>query len=101
MPDIAMILMARKVFKITHDPARLLVTLLDGRPHGRDGLYDVLYGNRSDGPEIKILDVYVSRLRRSLGAYGITIELLWGFGYQMTAENGAKVLALISPDAKP
>ena len=47
-----------------------------------------LYGGR-DEPEMKIIDVFICKLRRKLneaGAPGI-IETIWGRGYMIAAEG--------------
>lgn len=38
-----------------------------------------------DEPELKIIDVFVSRLRKKLSGTGIEIFTQWGVGYRMTA----------------
>lgn len=37
-----------------------------------------------DEPEIKIIDVFVCKVRKKLRPFGINIETVWGVGYRMT-----------------
>lgn len=48
-----------------------------------------------DEPEIKIVDVFVCKLRKKLKPYGIEIETLWGQGYRMTPESKAIAAPLL------
>lgn len=43
-----------------------------------------------DEPEIKIVDVFVCKLRRKLVPFGITIHTRWGEGYYLDAETRAR-----------
>jgi hypothetical protein len=45
-------------------------------------------------PDLKILDVHVSRIRRKLAKFDITIDTQYGSGWSMTAENRAKLQGL-------
>ncbi len=60
----------------------LLVTLAEagGTPVSKDRLLDQLYGAGS-GTDDKVIEVYVSRLRKRLAEYGITIRVHRGIGY--------------------
>jgi two-component system cell cycle response regulator CtrA len=51
-----------------------------------------LYGNfGKDEAEIKIVDVFICKLRRKLKPFGIEIKTVWGQGYMLTAETRAKL----------
>lgn len=62
----------------------------------RPKLYTLLYGARPecDQPAIKLLDVWVSKVRRYLTPFGIMIDHQDGAGWFMTEENKAKLAAL-------
>jgi two-component system cell cycle response regulator CtrA len=49
----------------------------------RAQIWNYLYSDRLDGPDEKIIDVYISKLRRKLTPVGIEIVTLWGIGYAM------------------
>jgi hypothetical protein len=46
----------------------------------REFLLSAAYGGR-DEPDIKILDVFVTKLRAKLGVHRVAIETVWGRGY--------------------
>jgi len=46
----------------------------------REFLLNLVYGGR-DEPDIKILDVFVTKLRAKLGLHRRAIETVWGRGY--------------------
>jgi hypothetical protein len=46
----------------------------------REFLLNLVYGGR-DEPDIKILDVFVTKLRAKLGPHRHAIETVWGRGY--------------------
>lgn len=46
-------------------------------------------GNKA--PEIKIVDVYICKMRKKLEPFGIVIETVWGRGYNLDANNRSKV----------
>jgi len=49
----------------------------------RYALYDHLYSLKPecDWPDVKVVDVYVHKIRRKLRALGIEIRTHWGVGY--------------------
>ena len=60
-------------------------------------LLTAVYGGRPDGdaPEIKIIDVFVCKLRRKLSAFGIKVETVWGVWYRLPADMKARAEVLI------
>lgn len=59
----------------------------DGR--SKDQIMHALYADRmtDETPEPKIVDVYICKLRAKLGRYDLTIETLWGRGYQLSLKT--------------
>lgn len=66
----------------------------------KQALYSLLYGARPNGPDVKILDVFISKLRKHLIGTGIEIQTIWARGYQLSAGSHEIVArALVkSPD---
>jgi DNA-binding response OmpR family regulator len=60
----------------------------------KDHAYTVLYGMHENPPLEKILDVYISKLRKKLRALNIQIETAWGRGWYIEPAERAKALAL-------
>lgn len=62
-----------------------------GRTQSKEMLLSALYTRIDDEPEIKIIDVFVCKLRSKLAAVhpdaGKTIETVWGRGYQMCSPH--------------
>jgi two-component system OmpR family response regulator len=63
---------------------RLLMA--EGRLVSKQGLLDSLYGTGADVDE-PVVEVYVSRLRKRLFAYDVTISVKRGLGYMMQAAS--------------
>ncbi|MHB2265837.1 winged helix-turn-helix domain-containing protein [Aliihoeflea sp. PC F10.4] len=53
-----------------------------GRLVTRQSLLEELYQLEAHEPEIKIVDVYVCKIRRKLKPLGLTILTEWGKGYR-------------------
>jgi len=71
----------RRYFNLTETEGRILALMSDGRVRDKNSLLTLAYGGSDDTPGIKIMDVYISRLRRKLRGSGITISTVWGSGY--------------------
>ena len=65
----------------------LLVALSEakGKPLSKDRLLDHVYGTGSDTDE-RVVEVYVSRLRKRLARFGVTIRVHRGIGYSIVVE---------------
>jgi two-component system cell cycle response regulator CtrA len=59
---------------------------------GREQLLAALYSLLSSGDEaeIKIIDIYVCKLRRKLAGMDITIETVWARGYRLVVGREAQ-----------
>lgn len=76
--------------------ARVLRLLLNAGPKGlsKDDIMTGLYGEDADtAPDIKVIDVFVCKLRSKLAFHGIgeVIETLWGYGYAIPDEAKARL----------
>lgn len=64
-----------------------VLALRRGRVVSKETLMQVLYPNDADEAEIKIIDVYISKIRKEINALapglGNIIETVWGRGYTM------------------
>ena len=65
----------------------ILETLIQSRPRvvSRDAIYDALYGllPDCDGPELKIIDTHICKIRKKIAAVDLVIETRWGIGYAL------------------
>ena len=48
-----------------------------------------------DEAEIKIVDVWICKIRKKVKAYGIEVQTQWGQGYFLTAESKAIAQGLL------
>lgn len=81
------------VFGLTGQEAKLFGALLKRDIITKEAAMSVLYGLRPDGDEeveIKIIDVFVCKIRKKLEKFEIGIETVWGRGYRMSAEAKVK-----------
>lgn len=84
--------MAVKDSRPTTDDATVKRRLLRGDAVTKNGLMDAVYTTGiDDQPEIKIIDVFICKLRKKLKPFGIEIATIWGVGYQMTADSKALI----------
>jgi two-component system OmpR family response regulator len=58
--------------------------MADGRIVSKQVLLDSLYGIGADVDE-SVVEVYVSRLRKKIQSFGVTITVKRGLGYSMQA----------------
>ena len=85
------------VLQLTSQEAKIFGVLFKREMVTREVTMDVLYGNRPDAdePEIKIVDVFVSKMRKKLKAFEIGVETVRGRGYRMNAQSKANAAALL------
>ena len=54
----------------------------------KEQLMNALYSlTPEEDPEIKIIDVYICKLRQKLSGMGISIGTVWGTGFRITRER--------------
>lgn len=81
---------------LTGSEARLFGALLEREQLTKEGAMAALYRDAGDDePEIKIVDVFICKMRKKLKPFGVTIETRWGLGYFMTPEMKAAARAQI------
>lgn len=69
-------------FKLTRKEAAIVATLTQHSRVSKERLYFALYGQSDDPPDAKIIDVFISKIRKKLPA-GVEIRTVWGVGYEM------------------
>src|SRR5690606_6870131 len=70
-----------KALNLTPTEATVLAHLASGKVCSKAHLLSLVYGGAYDTPGVKIVDVYIYKLRRKLAGTGIRIETIWGSGY--------------------
>ena len=86
--------------ELTGSESRLLAHLL-AAPHAtKDSLLAAIYSARPDDPpEIKIIDVFVCKVRKKIRPFGLDIQTVWGQGYLMPPASKAKLRTMMGESA--
>lgn len=86
---------------LTGQEMRLFLTLFEARPRviSREGLLSTLYALEQDEAEIKIIDVFICKMRKKLKFLGLSIETAWGRGYWLKFEGKATVVEAAEVEA--
>jgi two-component system cell cycle response regulator CtrA len=80
---------------LTHKEYQVLelLSLRKGTTLTKEMFLNHLYGGMEE-PELKIVDVFICKLRKKLGGYGAHhIETVWGRGYVLREPQGVEVAA--------
>lgn len=88
-------LLCVRAFKVTAKEARLLSALLRRQECTKEQLLGFMYDANEDVPEIKIIDVFVCKLRKKLSDHALDIKTIWGRGYYITPEHRACAIQLL------
>jgi two-component system cell cycle response regulator CtrA len=79
------------MFALTRSEAAMFGVLLANRAPRKETFMAALYSlNPDDPPEIKIVDVFICKMRKKLKPFGIEIKTHWGDGFSMPEESKAK-----------
>lgn len=69
---------------LTVSEARVFAHLASRAFATKQSIMMALYSDRPDqDPEIKIVDVFVCKMRKKLTPYGVSIDTVWGQGYAL------------------
>lgn len=83
----------------THE-TRVFGVLMVREIASKEQILDIVYDDPlKDKPAVKIVDVFVCKIRRKLEPFGVGIETLWGRGYFLTPETKAAVKGLLAGGA--
>jgi two-component system cell cycle response regulator CtrA len=79
---------------LTAAEARLFSALTARDMATKEQLMTALYSGRPDEePEIKIIDVFVCKIRKKLKPFGVKINTVWGQGYSLVERGQWKAAA--------
>lgn len=77
-------------FRLTGSETKVFGRLLKGGLATKDAIMATLYRDAGkDEAEIKIVDVFICKLRKKIAPFGLSIETVWGAGYQMAPASKA------------
>lgn len=72
-------------FKLTPKETLMFGRLLRGGLCSKNLLMAALYtAGADDDPEIKIVGVFICKMRKKIAPWGLRIDTIWGHGYQMS-----------------
>lgn len=75
-------------FRLTGTETKMFGRLLRGGVVTKDAFMAILYRDfAKDEAEIKIVDVFICKLRKKLKPFGLEITTRWGTGYEMPADS--------------
>lgn len=83
-------------FQLTGKESTIFGLLLKLPLVRKEAFMQELYPHQQDEAEIKIVDVFICKLRTKLEPFGLQIETQWGQGYFMTKETKAAAEQLIA-----
>ncbi len=71
-------------WRLTASEARVFAHLTTRPVATKQSIMMAVYSDRVDeDPEIKIVDVFICKMRKKLALYGVVIETVWGQGYAL------------------
>jgi len=82
-------------FGFTRNECVIFGLLLKNTMVLRTSMMNALYMHKQDEAEIKIVDVWVCKIRKKIRPYGIAVQVQWGQGYFMSAESKAIARSLL------
>ncbi|WP_196258590.1 winged helix-turn-helix domain-containing protein [Pelagibacterium limicola] len=80
--------------ELTRNETALLRMMIARKQVSREQAMMAIYLDREDAPDPKIVDVWVSKLRRKLNPLGITFLTSWGRGWSLTHAGRAALDSL-------
>ncbi|ANM12075.1 winged helix-turn-helix domain-containing protein [Rhizobium sp. N324] len=80
-------------YQLTANEARVYAHLASRDFGTRQSIMTALYSDRLEEPEMKIVDVFVCKMRRKLKPFGVRIETVWGQGYRLARPEISEVTA--------
>lgn len=84
---------------LTRNEAAIFGMLLKQKLVLRTSVMMILYAHEQDEAEIKIVDVWICKMRKKLKSYGIEIHTQWGQGYFLPAESKSRAVTLFDEKA--
>lgn len=88
LPERGMVVANGQFATLTGSEIAVLEILCRKYPNvvSKAAMMDHLYGDTTEEPEIKIVDVFVCKVRKKVSQIGVVIETSWGNGYSLRAD---------------
>lgn len=93
-PERGMVVAGGRFALLTGKEMTLVEALARSFPKGqtKNQLMDACYGGM-DEADIKIIDVFVCKIRKKLDAIGVRIDTIWGHGYALAVKQKPRMIA--------
>jgi two-component system cell cycle response regulator CtrA len=90
------------IFGLTGSEEKVLSLLGARDVASKQQIMTVLMVDRGgdEEPEIKIVDVFVCKIRKKLKPFGVAIDTVWARGYRLTPENKKKVAEYLATEGR-
>lgn len=87
-----------RCFNLTNKETAMLSALLKYRVLTKEQFLSLLYDDEDRWPDIKIIDVFICKIRAKINAYDVEIETVWGQGYRMDRRMKLRVQELVEEE---
>ncbi len=87
-------------WRLTLSEKRIMGALVARTQVTRQQLLTAITRYDGDEPDIKIIDVFICKMRKKLGPLGIRIETIWGVGYFIDQATRAELRAKLCTDRR-
>lgn len=100
LPERGMVVANGKFTVLTGKEMAILELLADRFPRvlSKDAILSLMY-QFEDEPEIKIIDVFICKLRKKIEPIGVRIDTAWGKGYGLAVSEKPVVVQPLEDDA--
>ena len=90
------------IFGLTSSEAKVLGILGARDVASKNQIMTALMADRGgdEEPELKIVDVFVCKMRKKLTPFGVVIDTVWGRGYRLTPDNKKKVANYLAAEGR-
>ncbi|MQY48216.1 hypothetical protein GAO09_19465 [Rhizobiales bacterium RZME27] len=96
-PNTCQITNGDKTIKLSRQQFNLAKYLTDCFPRmaTKEAIYDAVFmGENGEGPDIKIVDVIVCKIRPAMADVGLVVETVWGKGYKLVEADASEALLI-------
>lgn len=89
----------KQVLDIPVSQSRLLAILMAGKTRSIEGIWLAYCRPAASRPDIGIVKVQISHLRKALAPHGISIDTVWGVGHSLSEPMRERVRCVLGMEA--
>lgn len=97
-PNTAQITNGDKTVKLSRQQFNVAKYLIDCFPRmaTKQSIYDACFmDEHGEGPEMKIIDVVICKIRPAMADVGLVVETVWGKGYKLVEADPSEALSIL------